>query len=145
MDVDDRVGASELRRVHAEGVPRPTPDHAGGYASPPRRPRGDALTRAREDRSGEGAAGDVGLGFLTTGSDRTPRPDVDLDHPHDQHLRAVQLVGDRAGPVKRQEMAALTSSATRCSTAGVHLGMANETGHRSPSSRWAESWNSRVE
>src|ERR1700683_5217229 len=32
----------------------------------------------------------------------------------------------------RQETAALTSSATFCSTAGVHLCIANDTGHTSP-------------
>jgi hypothetical protein len=45
----------------------------------------------------------------------------------------------------RQETAAFTSSVTFCSTAGVHFCSANDTGHRSPSSRFAASWNSSVE
>ena len=45
----------------------------------------------------------------------------------------------------RQETAAFTSSATFCSTAGLHFCSANDTGHRSPSSRFAASWNSSVE
>jgi hypothetical protein len=44
-----------------------------------------------------------------------------------------------------QETAALTSWATFRSTAGLHSCSANDTGHRSPSSRFAASWNSSVE
>ena len=40
----------------------------------------------------------------------------------------------------RQETAAFTSSTTFCSTAGLHFCTANDTGHRSPSSRVAASW-----
>jgi hypothetical protein len=49
-----------------------------------------------------------------------------------------------AGP-SRQETAAVTSSATRFSTSGVQVTSAKDTGHMTPSSRAAESWNSRVE
>ena len=44
-----------------------------------------------------------------------------------------------------QETAARISSATFFSTAGVHVSSANDTGHASPSSRLAASWNSSVE
>ena len=44
-----------------------------------------------------------------------------------------------------QEMAASTSSATFFSTVGLHRAIAYDTGHTSPSSRFAASWNSRVE
>jgi len=44
-----------------------------------------------------------------------------------------------------QEMAAFTSPTTVFSTAGLHAMSAYETGHRSPSSRFAVSWNPRVE
>ncbi len=44
-----------------------------------------------------------------------------------------------------QETAAFISPATFCSTAGLHVCSANDTGHRSPSSRFAASWNSSVE
>jgi hypothetical protein len=44
-----------------------------------------------------------------------------------------------------QETAALISPATFRSTSGLHSCSANDTGHRSPSSRFAASWNSSVE
>ena len=44
-----------------------------------------------------------------------------------------------------QEIAACTSSTTCFSTTGLHCWSAYETGHRSPSSRWAASWKPRVE
>jgi hypothetical protein len=50
-----------------------------------------------------------------------------------------------AQPGGTQDTAARTSAATVSSTSGVHVTSANPTGQRSPSSRWAESWNSRVE
>jgi len=50
--------------------------------------------------------------------------------------------GDRGAS---QEMAASTSSATFFSTAGLHFPSAYDTGHTSPSSRFAASWKPRVE
>jgi hypothetical protein len=44
-----------------------------------------------------------------------------------------------------QEVAAFTSSTTFLSTAGLHFLSAYDTGHRSPSSRFAASWKPRVE
>jgi hypothetical protein len=44
-----------------------------------------------------------------------------------------------------QEAAAFISSMIFCSTTGLHFWIAYETGHTSPSSRLAASWNSRVE
>ena len=44
-----------------------------------------------------------------------------------------------------QEIAILTSSATFFSTAGLHFFSAYDTGHTSPSSRFAVSWKPRVE
>ena len=44
-----------------------------------------------------------------------------------------------------QEIATATRAATFFSTAGVHFTSANDTGHTSPSSRLAASWNSKVE
>jgi len=43
------------------------------------------------------------------------------------------------------ETAARITSTSRFSTSGLHLGSANDTGHMSPSSRCAASWNSKVE
>ena len=45
----------------------------------------------------------------------------------------------------RQETAAFTRSTTVFSTAGLHAISAYETGHMSPSSRFAVSWKPRVE
>jgi hypothetical protein len=44
-----------------------------------------------------------------------------------------------------QEIAAVTSSATFFSTMGLHFFSAYDTGHTSPSSRFAASWKPRVE
>ena len=44
-----------------------------------------------------------------------------------------------------QEIAAFTSSATFSSTLGLHSVSAYDTGHMSPSSRFAASWKPRVE
>jgi hypothetical protein len=55
---------------------------------------------------------------------------------------------DRAGRGDRghgQEMAAFTSSMTLFCTTGLHSWSAYDTGHMSPSSRFAASWNPRVE
>src|SRR4051794_24582261 len=48
-------------------------------------------------------------------------------------------------PGGAQDTAARTSAATFSCTSGVHVTSASPTGQTSPSSRWAESWNSRVE
>ena len=55
--------------------------------------------------------------------------------------------GARAAAVAAtgQEIAALTSFTTIFSTAGLHFMSAYDAGHMSPSSRFAESWNPRVE
>src|SRR3954447_18908089 len=61
---------------------------------------------------------------------------------------AAGLVGGFAGSIEvghGQEAADLTRAATFFSTAGVHFVSANDTGHISPSSRFAGSWNSSVE
>ncbi len=50
----------------------------------------------------------------------------------------------QALPVAAQEMAAFTSSTTFFSTTGLHFRSAYDTGHRSPSSRFAASWKPRV-
>ena len=51
----------------------------------------------------------------------------------------------RGGCGTGQEIAAVTSSATFFSTMGLHFLSAYDTGHRSPSSRFAASWKPRVE
>jgi len=51
----------------------------------------------------------------------------------------------RGGRGAGQEIAALTSSATFFSTMGAHFLSAYDTGHTSPSSRFAASWKPRVE
>jgi hypothetical protein len=50
-----------------------------------------------------------------------------------------------AGCGSGQEIAAFTSSATFFSTTGLHFLSAYDTGHMSPSSRFAASWKPRVE
>jgi hypothetical protein len=55
------------------------------------------------------------------------------------------LRGRGSTGLSSQEIAALTSSATFFSAAGVHSMSAYDTGHTSPSSRLAESWKPRVE
>jgi hypothetical protein len=51
----------------------------------------------------------------------------------------------RGGCGTGQEIASFTSSATFFSTMGLHLLSAYDTGHTSPSSRFAASWKPRVE
>jgi len=51
----------------------------------------------------------------------------------------------RGGCGGGQEIAAFTSSATFFSTMGLHFLSAYDTGHKSPSSRFAASWKPRVE
>jgi uncharacterized protein YbjT (DUF2867 family) len=51
----------------------------------------------------------------------------------------------RGGCSTGQEIAAFTSSATFLSTMGLQFFSAYDTGHRSPSSRFAASWKPRVE
>ena len=51
----------------------------------------------------------------------------------------------RGGCGTGQEIAAFTSSATFFSTMGLHFLSAYDTGHTSPSSRFAASWKPRVE
>ena len=53
-------------------------------------------------------------------------------------------VPEDGGP-PAQDTAAFTSAMTFFSTAGLHLLSANDTGHRSPSSRLAASWKPSVE
>ena len=57
--------------------------------------------------------------------------------------RTVRAVFD--GPNTGQEIAVFTSSEIFFSTMGLHFLRAYDTGHRSPSSRLAASWNPRVE
>ena len=60
--------------------------------------------------------------------------------------RAAPVPEDDAGGCGTgQEIAAFTSSATFCSTMGLHFLSAYDTGHTSPSSRFAESWKPKVE
>ena len=54
-------------------------------------------------------------------------------------------VSEPGGRGTGQEIAAFTSSATLFSTMGLHFLSAYETGHTSPSSRFAASWKPRVE
>ena len=75
------------------------------------------------------------------------------DHAHlglDQAVVGVQPVSRQLGTVRSvrtagQEIAAFTSSTTFFSTAGLHFLSAYDTGHMSPSSRFAASWKPRVE
>jgi len=53
--------------------------------------------------------------------------------------------GARGGCGTGQEIAAFTSSATFFSAVGLHFLSAYDTGHTSPSSRFAASWKPRVE
>ena len=65
-------------------------------------------------------------------------------------LGGAVCIADRAAPARGgrgdgYETAAFTSAVTLFSTAVLHFCSAYETGHRSPSSRWAASWKPRVE
>ena len=57
----------------------------------------------------------------------------------------TQMISSSSTRDTGQEIAAFTSSATFFSTAGLHFCSAYDTGHRSPSSRFAASWKPRVE
>ena len=60
--------------------------------------------------------------------------------PYPRTVRAL-----RGGCGTGQEIAAVTSSATFFSTVGLQFFSAYDTGHMSPSSRFAASWKPRVE
>ena len=60
-------------------------------------------------------------------------------------LYAMTMRALRGGCGTGQEIAAFTSSATFFSTVGLHFLSAYDTGHTSPSSRFAASWKPRVE
>ena len=64
-------------------------------------------------------------------------------HPDMIAHAAVRSILARHG--NGQEIAAFTSSTTFASTTGLHSLRAYDTGHRSPSSRFAASWKPRVE
>jgi predicted amidohydrolase len=57
----------------------------------------------------------------------------------------LTIAGASRRPGTGQEIAAFTSPATFCSTIGLHFLSAYDTGHTSPSSRFAASWKPRVE
>src|ERR1700733_6157925 len=78
------------------------------------------------------------IGGSARGRDREPiaRRDDDPRNLTDRCGSAWSAVDVRvAGPVR----------GLRPSSGGFHVCSANDTGHRSPSSRWAASWNSSVE
>jgi len=78
--------------------------------------------------------------WASTGSSRLPAPSLSGAMAMGWLLR-----GRDSSEPSGQEIAALTSSATFFSAAGLHSMSAYDTGHTAPSSRFAESWKPRVE